>query len=381
MVRSRAGGERQRPARLREKGALMLEVTSFGSTPDGAEAHAYTLSTAHARATVSDFGATLLGMEVPDRDGAFADVVLGFADVRGYAGVNGSCYGGVIGPMANRTDRAEVPIDGAIYHLIGNDGANKENNLHSDLQHGLHKRLWDASYDEPTNTLVLSCSLSDGELGLPGNRTFTASYTLAEPEGGVAELTLRFGCTTDARTVVNMTSHTYVNLAGHAAGSVLGQTAVIDADTYLPLREDSVSEGFAEAVDDTPFDFRTPKALGTDIDADCEQLRRARGYDHCFCVRGYEPGAEPRHAMRLEDPESGRSLDILITMPGAHLYTGNWCDDAEGVKDGASYHPRDGVAFEPEFYPDFPHHPEWDQPVCEPGRPYDQTIVYRFSTI
>lgn len=359
----------------------MLEVTSFGSTPDGFEASAYTLSTEHTRARISDFGATLLGMEVPGRDGTTADVVLGFASVEGYAGVNGSCYGGVIGPMANRTDRAEVPVDGTAYHLLGNDGPNGENNLHSDLMRGLHKRAWETSYDEASNTLSLSCSLADGELGLPGNRTFTASYRLSEPEEGVSELALTFGCTTDAKTCVNMTSHTYVNLAGHDAGSVLDQVATIDADTFLPLREDSVSEGVVEDVEGTPFDFRSPKALGRDIDADCEQLRRARGYDHCLCVRDYEPDAAPRHAMRLEDPASGRALDILITMPGAHLYTGNWCDDAEGVKDGASYRPRDGVAFEPEFYPDFPHHPEWDQPVCEPGRPYVQTIVYRFSTI
>ena len=359
----------------------MLEKSSFGSISDGPEAHAYTLTTEHARATVSDFGATLLGVEVPDRDGNNADVILGFASVKGYAGVNGSCYGGIIGPMANRTDRAEVPIDGTVYHLVGNDGAAKENNLHSDLSHGLHKRMWEASYDEAENTLSLSCVLPDGELGLPGNRTFSASYTLTEPERGVVELTLRLGCTTDAKTVVNMTSHAYANLAGHDSGSVLGQVCAIDADTFLPLREDSVSEGVVEDVAGTPFDFRTPKTLGADIEKDCEQLRRARGYDHCLCVRGYEPDGAPRHAMRLEDPTTGRALDILITMPGAHLYTGNWVDDASGVKDDATYHSRDGVAFEPEFYPDFPHHPEWDQPVCEPGRPYAQTIVYRFSTI
>ena len=152
MVRSRAGGERQRPARLREKGALMLEVTSFGSTPDGAEAHAYTLSTAHgARDRLRLWRDAPRHGGAGARDGSLADVVLGFADVKGYAGVNGSCYGGVIGPMANRTDRAEVPIDGTVYHLLGNDGPNKENNLHSDLMRGLHKRLWDASFDEAAN--------------------------------------------------------------------------------------------------------------------------------------------------------------------------------------------------------------------------------------
>lgn len=358
-----------------------MEVTSFGTTPDGIETHAYTLSTERAQVSVCDFGATLLGVVVPDRGGKPADVVLGFGSIDGYAGVNGSCYGGIIGPVANRTDRAEVPIDGTVYHLTANDGASKENNLHSDLMHGLHKRLWDTSFDEATNTLHLSCTLADGELGLPGNRTFTASYGLRDDENGGSELTLRLGCTTDSKTVVNMTSHAYFNLAGHDSGSVLDQIATIDADSFLPLRADSVSEGRVEGVEGTPFDFRSPKPLGADIERDCEQLERARGYDHCFCVRGYETEGAPRHAMRLEDPNSGRALDISFTMPGAHLYTGNWCDDGVGVKDGATYHPRDGVAFEPEFYPDFPHHDEWEQPVCEPGLPYSQTIVYRFSTI
>ena len=359
----------------------MVEVSVFGVAPSGEEAHAYTLSRGAARVRVSDFGATLLGVEVPDRAGEPADVVLGYADVSGYAGVNGACYGGVIGPVANRTDRAEVPLGEKVYHLPGNDGPGLANNLHSDLERGLHKRLWRASVDEDACSVSFSCELSDGELGLPGNRELTAVYTLSSDERGAAVLRLDLGCESDAPTYVNMTNHAYFNLAGHAAGDVLSQVVSIDAGSFLPVREDSVSDGEVRPVAGTPFDFGSPKALGADIEEDCEQLRRARGYDHCFCVRGYEAGAAPRHAMRLEDPESGRSLDILITMPGAHLYTGNWCDDAEGVKDGASYRPRDGVAFEPEFYPDFPHHPEWDQPVCEPGRPYAQTIVYRFSTI
>lgn len=359
-----------------------MEVSSFGTTPAGAEAHVYTLRSEHARVRVSDFGAALVGIEVPDRDGTMADVLLGFASVEGYAGENGACYGGVIGPMANRTDRAEVPIDGVVYHLPGNDGPHDENNLHSDLARGLHKRLWEVGSTEGDEALRLSCALADGELGLPGNRTFTASYDLSEPEDGVVELRIGFGCTTDARTYVNMTSHAYVNLAGHDAGSVLDEVVSVDADAFLPLREDSVSEGEVRDVTGTPFDFRAPKALGADIEAGCEQLARARGYDHCLCVRGWEPGGEPRHAMRAEDPASGRALDVLITMPGAHLYTGNWlADDAPLTKDGASYRPRHGLAFEPEFYPDAPHHPDWPQPVCEPGRPYSQTIVYRFSTV
>ncbi len=358
-----------------------MEATSFGRTPDGTETHVFELRSANARVRVSDFGATLVGVDVPDRDGRLADVLLGFASVEGYAGENGACYGGVIGPIANRTDRAEVPVGGVTYHLPGNDGPDGRNNLHSDLVRGLHKRLW-AVVDEGPDALTLGCELADGELGLPGNRAFTARYALTEPEEGVVELRIDFGCTTDAATYVNMTSHAYVNLAGHDAGDVLGEVVSVDADEFLPLRADSVSEGTIRDVTGTPFDFRSPKALGADIDADDDQLERARGYDHCLCVRGWKPGAPARHAMRAEEAASGRALDVLITMPGAHLYTGNWLDDAAPLtKGGATYRPRAGLAFEPEFYPDAPHHANWPQPVCEPGRPYAQTIVYRFSTL
>lgn len=356
-----------------------METVSFGVTPEGSKAHAYILSNDHARVRVSDFGATLLGVEVAGSDGSFDDVVLGFSSVEGYAGPNSACYGGTIGPVANRTDKAEVPLAGNVYHLPKNDGPDSANNLHSDLTRGLHKRLWETSI-EGDDVVSFCLTLADGELGLPGERSFTVTYRLIEDASGPA-LVVTHSCATDAVTYVNMTNHTYFNLAGHDSGDVHDQVVSIDADEFLPVREDSVSTGETRRVEGTPFDFRSPKALGTDISEDCEQLMRARGYDHCFCVRGYDPKGEPRHALHAEDPKSGRVLDILITTPGAHLYTGNWLDDAEGVKDDATYVPRSGFAFEPEFYPDCVHHPDWPQSVCAPDEPYRSTIVYRFSTI
>ena len=157
------------------------------------------------------------------------------------------------------------------------------------------------------------------------------TYRLSLEDDGSIALEVSHQCDTDAETVVNMTNHSYFNLAGHDSGQV------------------------------------------------DEQLRRARGYDHCLCIDGFERGAAPRHALHAEDPTSGRTLDVAITAPGAHLYTGNWLDDAQ-AKDGASYTPRCGFAFEPEYYPDAVHHPAWDQPVCTPNAPYRERIVYRFST-
>ena len=357
----------------------MIKTTSFGTLPDGREAHVFELSDGVARVRVSDYGAAVLGIDVPDRAGALADVVLGFGDLAGYLGPNPAFYGGTVGPVANRTDRAEVPLGDTVHHLAHNDGPELANNNHTDAERGLHKRLWDAVVDDGANTVRMSCRLADGELGLPGNRTFSASFSLAA-DGAAHVLTVAYGCETDAPTYVSMTNHTYMNLAGHDAGPVLGEVVVAEADSFLPLRPDCVSAGEVRPVANTPFDFRSPRVLGDAVDADDEQIKIGRGYDHCMCIRGWEPGAAPRPALHVVEPVSGRALDVLVTTPGAHLYTGNWLGD-EGAKDGASYAPRDGLAFEPEFYPDNIHHPEWPQAVWGPDRPYAQTIVYRFSTV
>lgn len=354
----------------------MVSKHSFGTAPDGTPVTVYELTSGPTSVRVMDFGATLLGVTVPDRTGTPADVVLGFGSLEGYLD-NPACYGATIGPSANRTDLGEVTIGDTTYQLPKNDGPDQRNNLHTDLVRGLHKRVWHAETTPGTSTVTFTTTLEDGELGLPGRRVFSATYMLST-SGTASELTIRYGCETNAPTFVNMTSHTYFNLAGHGSGSVNAQLVSLDATDFLPIREDSVSNGEVRPVAGTPFDFRAPKPLGQDVGAADEQLARARGYDHCFCVNGFAEGAAPRHALHAEDPASGRVLEAYITTPGAHLYTGNWLGD-EGAKDGASYTPRCGFAFEPEYWPDNMHHAEWNHPVCEPGRPYGQTIVYRFS--
>lgn len=354
----------------------MIATDVFGNLPDGRCATRYTLTTPSATVSVMDFGATVLSVCVPDRMGKAADVLLGFGDLAGYLD-NPACYGSTIGPIANRTDRAEVPLAGRVYHLPANEGPGHANNLHTDLARGLHKRLWTAELLEDINAVRFACELADGELGLPGNRRFAVTYRLDEEDGAV-RLEVEHACGTDAETYVNMTNHSYFNLAGHASGSCLSQRTSIDADAFLPLRADSVPAGEIVPVAGTPFDFRAPKELGTDINCDNVQLERAHGYDHCFCVTGYDPDAAPRHALHAIDDASGRTLDICITAPGAHLYTGNWLGDV-GAKDAASYAPHNGFAFEPEYYPDAVHHMDWPQPVCMPQHPYRERIVYRFA--
>ena len=353
----------------------MISQTPFGRAPSG-DVTLYELAAGPARIQVMNFGATLVRALVPDASGALADIALGFDALAGYL-ENPACYGGTIGPSANRTDRAEVPLDGTVYRLPGNDGPGRRNNLHTDLASGLHKRIWDTKVDEAANSVRFTCELADGELGLPGARRFSVTYALAD-EDGTAVLTLEHACETDAPTYVNMTNHSYFDLGGIGSGRAMDTLVSVAAEHFLPVREDSVSTGEIRPVAGTPFDFRAPKPLAADIEADDEQLRRGRGYDHCLVIDGYAPGAAPRQGLRAEDPVSGRVLEISITAPGAHLYTGNWLDDAE-AKDGVGFGARSGFAFEPEFLPDNVHHDDWEHPVCTPEAPYRQTVVYRFS--
>ena len=352
----------------------MISTAPFGTAPDGTEVTCYTLDNGTVAVRIMDFGATILGVDAPDENGERADIVLGYGTLDGYTAHNPSCYGATIAPSANRIGGAKLTIDGVEWNLVKNEG---ENNLHTDLEHGLHKRVWDAEVDEAANTVRMTATLAHGELGLPGERTFTAEFTLTPAN----VLRLRYAATSDQRTFVNMTNHVYFNLAGHDAGSALDQIASVNASQVLIVDEHSVPTGKLREVEGTAFDFRTPKPLGRDIRADDEQIKIANGFDHCFCINDFWPsGAHLRPALHAEDPASGRVLDISITAPGAHLYTGNFLGD-EHAKDDATYKANDGFAFEPEYYPNTPNIPSFPQCFCGPDHPYESIIEYRFSTI
>lgn len=351
----------------------MVSVSPFGCAPDGSSVSRFTLDNGHITVRVMNFGATVLGIDAPDLSGKRADVVLGYDTLDGYTALNPSCFGATIAPSANRIGGAKLTIDGVEWKLLANEG---ENNLHTDLEHALHKRVWNAEVDEEHDTVRMTATLAHGELGLPGERTFVAEFSLT-PAGAFR---IHYSCTSDRRTFVNMTNHTYFNLAGHDAGSVEDQVVSINASRIVELGEDCVSTGTLLDVAGTPFDFRSPKALGADIDADNDQIRIGHGYDHCFCIDGFWPCGHLRHALRAVDPVSGRALDIDITAPGAHLYTGNYVGD-EHAKDDATYRERAGFAFEPEYYPNTPNIPSFPQCFCGPDHPFESIIEYRFSTI
>lgn len=357
----------------------MVSSEALGRMPSGEQVRAFTITTPRARLRLMEYGAALLSLEVPDASGEMGDVLLGLSSLEDYFD-NPACHGSAVGPIANRTDGAEMTVGSAACHLARNDGPHQRNNLHTSLTSGLHKRLWHATPIDKRNAVSLTCHLNEGELGLPGNRIFTCEVSLVDLANEATRLTVSYSCKTDALTFVNMTNHSYFNLAGQNTGSAMDTVVELESDEFLPIREDSVSTGEILPVSGTPFDFRSPKPLGRDIDESDEQLRRASGYDHCFCIRGWKPDAQPRLALTALDPGSGRTLEIYVTTPGAHLYTGNWLNDAH-AKGGSSYGSRAGFAFEPEFYPDCAHHLPWPQPLCTPSHPYTQTIVYQLGAI
>lgn len=366
----------------------MIEARPFG--PDtGTPVTLYTLDNGSIAVRLIDRGATIVGIDAPGRDGARADVVLGFDEAHAgkYYPNDVYYFGATVGPSANRVERAEVPIAGRVYRLVANEGAN---NLHTDPTGGLHAQLWQAAIDEDACAVTFTCTARAGEHGLPGNRAFTVRYELDGPC-----LRARYMAESDAPTFFNLTNHTYFNLAGQGSGTVRAQELQIAAERYLPIDGASIPTGELRTVAGTPFDFRAGKPIGQDIDAADEQLALARGYDHCFCIDGYTgtdgrvaPGSTapgmagepaPRFAVRALDPASGRGVELYTTLPGVQLYTGNYLDEICG-KQGSAYTPLDGFALEPEFYPATPSHPAFPQAIFGSGAPYLACNEYRFFT-
>lgn len=338
-------------------------------------ASVFVLEDGAARLAVTDFGATILEFGRMDAEGELHDIVLGFSELTRYK-ENPACYGATVGPVANRTDQAKIELGGRTFRLEGNDGPGHRNNLHSSLTGGLQQRLWHVE-DTSRSRVHLSVDLSDGELGLPGNRRFEALFSLAS-EDGFSEARICYRCTTDAPTFVNMTNHSYFNLAGAGAASALPTRVCIPASRFCPVREDMVPTGELAPVEGTPFDFRREKPLGEDIGADDEQLERAHGYDHCFAIDGWKPDGALRRALHAENPASGYALEVLSTMPGIQLYAGNWLDDTD-MKGASHYGAHAGFAAEAEYFPNCANVAGWPKPRCTPEHPFEETVVFRLE--
>ena len=317
--------------------------------------------------SILPLGGIIQGIVAADRNGDFADIVLGF-DTEAKYKLGHPYFGALIGRYGNRIAGGRFTIDGTEYVLGCNHGPH---HLHGGFR-GFDKVRWRCRGDG--RSLRLAYVSADGEEGYPGELTVTVDYTLDDND----TLRIDYQATTTRSTPVNLTSHPYFNLAGHDAGTVYGHELEIFAGSYTPVDEELIPLGGIDGVQGTPLDFRTPMTIGERIIDDHPQLQHAGGYDHNWVLDG--PLGELRLAARVTEPESGRVLEVLTTEPGLQFYSGNGLDGIRG-KGGASYAPRSGFCLETQHFPDSPNQPEFPTTILEPGDLYASTTIYRFSTI
>ena len=336
--------------------------TSFGTLATGEQASLYTISCGKLTATVTDYGAHLVSLLVPDRDGNLADVVLGFDNAEGYRTGNGGFLGATVGRNANRIAGSSLLLGDTRVRLKANEGPN---NLHSGPDN-FHLRFWTVE-KHTENAITLRLSSPRGDQGFPGNAVIRVTYALEADNG----LHIRYDAVADQDTVFNMTNHIYFNLAGHTqTHKAMEQGLILPGRFFNPDDADNIPTGELRGVVGTPMDFRAPKTIGKDIDADHEPLHLQGGFDH-----NWEVFCNP--CAIVIDRESGREMAVHTDCPGIQFYAGNFLN--ETGKGGIRYSPRTGIALETQFYPDALHHPDWPQPITKEGKVYNSETVYRFS--
>ena len=339
----------------------------FGRTTDGQAVDRHVLVRGSLRVTVIAFGAVVTAIEVPDRAGRSANVVLGLDTLAGYETVSPS-FGAIVGRYANRIAGGRFSLDGHPYRLSVNEGPNT---LHGGPEN-FGRRLWRVESSDATR-LVLSRRSPDGEAGFPGTLDVRVIYSL--PADGV--LRIDYAAVTDRPTVLNLTNHSYFNLAGEGAGSVLGHVVQVEADAFAPTDATQIPTGALRPVAGTPFDFRTPRPLEARIRDGDPQLASAKGYDHTFVIRG--PAGTLRPAATCRDPGSGRRLAVWTTQPALQLYSGNNLDGTLTGPSGRLYRSGDGVCFETQGFPDAPNQPDFPSAVLRPGETFTAATEFRFS--
>ena len=346
------------------------KVTSqpFGRMPDGTRVEIYTLSAGAYEARITTYGGVVVSLKVPDRTGKVADVVLGFDDVDEYvANFNSpsdAFFGALIGRYANRIAHGSFTLDGKKYSLPLNNG---ENSLHGG-PHGFNNVVWKAK--PIANGVELSYVSKDGEAGYPGKLSAVVRYTLVK-----GDLRIEYSATTDKDTVINLTNHSYFNLAGQ--GDILNHQLTIHASRFTPVDAGLIPTGELKAVESTPFDFRQPTAIGVRINADDEQLHRGRGYDHNWVLDN--GGGKLAEAAEVYDPSSGRVLKVLTDQPGIQFYSGNFLDGSIKGKGGKADKFRSALCLETQHFPDSPNHPDFPTTELKPGGRYHSVTVYSLS--
>lgn len=347
---------------------MAITKRSFGVTAKGEQATLYTFAnTKGMKVAVTDYGATLVSLFVPDKCGNIEDVILGYDSVRGYED-NPGFFGVIVGPNANRIAGAKFSIDGQEYVLDANDGGN---NLHSHKELGYHKLLWKVTA-ESENSITFMITDTDGYMGFPGNKELSVTYTLDEDNG----ITISYFGKSDKKTILNPTNHTYFNLDGHTDGSIEGHTMQLFAGNYTPVVPGAIPTGEIATVVGTPMDFTAPKTIGKEINADMEQLLLTGGYDHNWVVDDWN--GTLKKISTVAAPKSGRVMHTYTDLPGVQFYAGN-AIGAKNGKNGAEYAGRSGFCLETQYFPNSINTPQFPPCVFGEGKDYKSVTVYRFE--
>lgn len=345
-----------------------MKESSFEAIHEGKATGLYTLENRNGMTVqVTNYGAIIVSIFVPDRQGVFDDVVQGYDNIIDYINGNGPYMGAVCGRCANRIERGRFELDGKQYSLAVNNGPN---HLHGGLK-GFSMVVWDV-IKASASEIQLEYLSADGEENYPGNLRVTVNYKLADNNA----LNIEYRAVTDKATVVNLAGHSYFNLAGEGSGSIYDHELMINARYFTPVDETSIPTGEILKVEGTPLDFTVPKKIGKDIDSDFEQLHFGAGYDHNF-VLNHRSGI-PGLAATVYEPASGRFLEVFTTQPGLQLYTANWIDNEKG-KDGKKYDKRWAFCLETQHFPDAINKPHFPSVILNPGEEYRHECSYVFS--
>lgn len=339
---------------------------AFGKNKKGEKAVLYTLKNKNGMTfEVTDLGATLVSLQVPDKNGILCDVVLGCEDAAAYENAGGTFFGATVGRNANRIGGAEFSLNGKTYMLDKNNG---ENNLHSGLDF-YSFRIWKVK-ETAEKSITFSLYSPDGDQGYPGALDVDVTYTLTEEN----EVRIDYAGVSDQDTIINLTNHSYFNLNGHASGPITGHELWIDADVFTRTDAVSIPTGELVPVEGTPMDFRTPKVVGKEIDAEYEAVILGNGYDHNWCLKN---NGKLQKVAEAKGEKSGIIMDVYTDLPGMQVYTANFMEREPG-KEGAVYGRRQGICFETQYAPDAIHHAHFESPVCRAGQVYRTTTIYKF---
>ncbi|WP_438481315.1 aldose epimerase family protein [Oleiharenicola lentus] len=355
--------------------ASSAKISDYGVLPDARAVKQYVLTgRTGVRVTLLDYGATVASVELPDRAGKCAEVTHGYDDLAGWM-ADTNYFGATIGRFGNRIADGKFSLEGKTYPLAKNNmPAGQPCHLHGGKE-GFNKKLWSGrAIEKPgASGVEFSYVSPDGEEGYPGALSVRTTYWLSDAN----ELTIEYRATTDRTTIINLTNHTYWNLTGDPRKPITRHEVQLNADAMLPVTPGLIPTGARKPVAGTPFDFTKPTSVGARIDADDEQLNFGNGYDHCWVLRGE---ATLRSVVRVEDPKSGRVLELLSDQAGLQLYTGNFLDGKSKGRHGHAYEFRTAFCLEPQRFPDAPNQPQFPSAVLHAGEVYTHTMVYRFAT-